>query len=439
MSGRRTVPSISPNDLRDHADDERIQRIWERIEHNVAGSADAAPRRARSVGVVLLAASLAAFCGGIGVGKLVWHEPSTATIPLVPPSDHATVDVWAAGSQARAYALPGGGEIVLRPGATVELERNDADALTLRLVQGEAHVDAVPRSTGFAVVAGDARLASGAGSVVVVRRGANHMDVEVKNGSVSISAPGGAEQQVPAGHVTEVPLHTVTTSVTPNPIRRDPKAPPTQPDHAAAPAETAVAVAAPATPDWRTHWDKGNSAEALKLLREQPGGIDAAINNAKSANELMTIAYVARDKKGGEPKAVVRALIQVVERFPKDHNAAIAAGDLHRLYEKAAKAGNANARLEADRWAVLAQKFERELIPPGARGTDAQLCSQFHTAHRDGRKDEAAKLAQEYLKQHPNGPCRDDAERIAKGEDLSSDDAAAAESQGDAKSPDKNR
>ncbi|MEJ7730679.1 MAG: hypothetical protein WKG00_15860 [Polyangiaceae bacterium] len=285
----------------------------------------------------------------------------------------------------------------------------------------------------MAVVAGEARLASAAGSRVLVSRGPSHMDVVVTSGTVSLESPGTQRRELAAGdRATEVPLHTVTSANAPNPARRDRSATPTQPEEHPA-VEAPVAVATPAVLDWRAQWLKGNDAEALRLLRDQPGGVAAAIVGAKSGSELMDISSVSQ--RGGDGGAAIRAAKQVIERFPSDPNAVIAANQLKRFYDKAAKNGDAAARAEADKWTALHKKLDSAAVAAGVRGIDAQLCNQFRDAWRGGRKDEAAKLAQEYVTKYPNGPCQEEADRISKGEDLPADEGAtpAPPASGDAK------
>src|SRR6185295_14708177 len=107
---RRSVPPIAPTDLRDHADEERIGRIWERIEHDLGG-VEPAQRRSSSLAVALLAAAAMAFGGGLLVGKLVWRESPSLAIPATLSPDRPALDVFAAGSQTRTFTLPGGGEL----------------------------------------------------------------------------------------------------------------------------------------------------------------------------------------------------------------------------------------------------------------------------------------------------------------------------------------
>jgi hypothetical protein len=433
MTARRSVPPIDPRDLRQLADGERVERIWERLEPSLVVAAPRRRAHRRDLALGLLAASLSAFGVGLVVGKAFYEAPAPVAVPAPVPTDVDRVEVFAAGTQPRAYALPGGGEVRLTPGATVELENGEGGALTLRLVQGEALVDAAPRSREVAVIAGDAHLASSAGSRVLVSRGPSHMDVVVSSGTVSLESPGSQRRELAAGdRATEVPLHTVTAN-TPNPTRRDRSATPPQPEEHPPVEAAPVVVAAPAVLDWRAHWLKGNDAEALRLLRDQPGGVDAAIGGAKSGSELMDISSVSQ--RGGDGGAAMRAAKQVIERFPGDPNAVIAASQLKRFYEKAARSGDPAARAEADKWTALHKKLDSAAMAAGVRGIDAQLCNQFRDAWRDGRKDEAAKLAQEYVTKYPNGICREEADRISKGEDLPADEGAtpAPPASGDAK------
>jgi len=376
---RRTLPPIAPTDLRDHADEDRIDRIWNRIEHDLNVTLPS-PRRSNSLAVMLVAAAFAAFGGGLLIGKL-WREPA-AMLPPTPSPDRPAPDILAAGSQPRTFALPGGGEITLRAGATVEVERSDGDALTLRLVQGETTVDADTRPAAFSMIVGDARLASKAGSALRVRRDANQMDVDVTSGSVSLTSPTVSRELKAGQRVDSVPLHAVTAVVAPNAPRHDKApAPSVSPVEGQPPGEPPpVAVAAP--PDWRAAWDHGDSAAALSLLRGQPGGIAGAIAAAKDANQLWDISYVARSK-GGDPGQATAALTKIVDTFPNDPSASLAAFKLGEIYEKAGQSTQAQ------------QYFNR------AKSTvsfaDDASCRQLRGERRSGNKDEVVRLVKEYL------------------------------------------
>lgn len=188
---RRGLPRIAPADLRDHATEERIARVWDRIEHDLAAREPSSSRRA-GVAAMLAAATLSAFAGGLWLGKTIWSDEQGAPPPTaVAPTDDvpSLVDVFAAGSRGRTFQLPGGGTISLTAGTTVEVEQAGGGALTLRLVQGEAWLDTVigTRTAALSIVAGEARLAAAAGSVLRVRHNVDDIDVNVADGSVKLT------------------------------------------------------------------------------------------------------------------------------------------------------------------------------------------------------------------------------------------------------------
>jgi len=64
---RRSLPRIGPADLRDHADDARVERVWQRLDAEL--TVPEAGRARRRAGLALaLAATLAAFVGGYSFG-----------------------------------------------------------------------------------------------------------------------------------------------------------------------------------------------------------------------------------------------------------------------------------------------------------------------------------------------------------------------------------
>ncbi len=394
---RRSVPKFAPNDLRDHAEPERIDRIWNRLEQNLGGLKDAPQRKSSGAWVTLLAATLSAFGIGIGVGKVLWKESAAPLPQAVASPDTATfVDVLAAGSQERTLPLPGGGHITLSPETTVELERAANGSLTLRLVRGEAEVDtaSLAKSPELAIVAGEASLSPSGPSHVRVRRNQDDLDVTVNNGSARLSSPAGSRELVRGDRVQSVPLRTdVATAPTgalkPRlvlPMIRRPNEPAIAP-------ETPEAAVVSAN-DWRGRLRENDYAGALDLLQKQPGGLNGAIAASKSATELMTISDIAR--KGGQQAAAISALTRVVDSFPSDPNAQVAAFVLGQMYEKAGQT-------------ALAQTFydkARSLSPEGALAEDA-LCKKIQAEHRAAHKDEAVRLGNEYLNKYPNGPCKE--------------------------------
>ncbi|WP_437634529.1 tetratricopeptide repeat protein [Sorangium sp. So ce854] len=405
---RRELPRIAPADLRDHATEERIARVWDRIEHDLQAREPASPRRAGAA--ALLAATLAAFAGGLWLGKSIWsEEPAAPALTAVAPTDDvpSLVDVFAAGTQGRTFQLPGGGSIALTPGTTVEVEqRADGGALTLRLVQGEASLDTVsgPRAAALSLVAGEARLAMASGSALRVRHNVDDIDVDVTDGSVKLTSPAGSRELGRGDAEEGVPIRERTAAVTsPEPRRSRAARLPRVSEPAASAEAPPVAAPQPPPPDWRARYNAGNVAEALQSLQQQSGGVDGAIASAKTARELMDLSDLLRTK-GGDRSAAMRAFARVVEGFPTDANAPIAAYKLGDMY---ASMGDQ---------ALAARYYEqaRSLSPEGNLAEDS-FCKRIRAEVVAGNKDEASAMAREYVAKYPDGRC-EDVQRLISGE-----------------------
>ncbi|WP_433932008.1 tol-pal system YbgF family protein [Sorangium cellulosum] len=406
---RRGLPRIAPADLRDHATDDRIARVWDRIEHDLHAREPASRRRAGTA-ALLAAATFAAFAGGLWLGKSIWSEaPGAPAATAVAPTDDvpSLVDVFAAGTQARTFPLPGGGTISLTPGTTVEVEqRADGGALTLRLVQGEASLDTVrgPRAAALSLVAGEARLAMASGSALRVRHNVDDIDVDVTDGSVKLTSPAGSRELGRGDAEEGVPIRERTTAVA-QPEPRRPRSTTAPLPRASEPvASVESPVAAPPPPDWRARYNAGNVAEALQSLQQQSGGVDGAIASAKTARELMDLSDLLR-AKGGDRAAAMRAFARVVEGFPTDANAPIAAYKLGDMYASMGEQ------------ALAARYYEqaRSLSPEGNLAEDS-FCKRIRAEVVAGHKDEASQMAREYVAKYPDGRC-EDVQQILSGED----------------------
>ncbi|MDI3290178.1 tetratricopeptide repeat protein [Polyangium sp. 15x6] len=435
---RRVVPPLRPQDLRDHADPARIDRVWERLEHDLPGRRE--PDRSRMTGTLLAvaAAAVAAFCTGLYVGTSTSKDGDPTEVRTIAAENNTSPSVLAAGTRQASYPLPGGGTLTLSPGATVEVERGEGEAVTLRLLRGEASMDTAgaPKASEIALVAESATLFARAGSVVFVRRNEADIDVRVASGSARVSWPAGSRELSGGDGLEAVPM--IALAEAPhdddptNPVRRQRRAIAPMPrdiDISSRPlalplplrAETeAVAITAP---DWRAKYNAGELAQALELLRQQPGGIEGAIASSRSAAELVVIGDVAR-AKGGDPSAALLALQRVVEHFPNDPYAEIAAYTLGGMYEKMGQADQAQ------------KYFERARSLKGVLAEDA-LCKQMRAEHRAGRKDEAQRMGTEYLNKYPDGRCKEDVERILSGEEPAQEEPQAAPDAGagDASAP----
>ncbi|MFO0759075.1 MAG: tetratricopeptide repeat protein [Byssovorax sp.] len=422
---RRSLPPISPTDLRDHADEARIARVWQRIEHDLTGFEAPAKRRSSLV-YFAVAAAFAAFGGGLFLGKVAFHDQGagTATLIQAPARDGLALDVLAAGTEPRTFALPGGGQLVLQPGSMVELERAEGGALTLKLLQGDASVDtaSAARSAGLSIVAGDARLNTQAGSVVSVSRGQDDMDVSVRDGSVNLTTPQGSQKLGRGDKVEALPIHGPTAALSPT---STPLAPARLASRPGRPKDRRASDRpANAGPEWLEQANAGHDAEALALLKQQPGGVEGAIQGARSAIELMAIRDIAL--KGGEQGAANSAYERVVESFPGDQNAPLAAYQLGASYQRAGQTDRAR------------KYFEQYLaLSPSGAFAEGALCSLISIASGGGNKGEALRRSKEYVARYPNGQCKA-VERDAEGTvDDEPPAASAAPSAPSAPPPDK--
>lgn len=395
---RQSVPRIQPEDLRDVASEERVDRIWTRLEQDLVAVRAAPPARASRVVVWAVAATFAAFGGGLLAGRAVWTPAQQSPSAVVAASDRTTLDVFAAGSQERTYTLPGGGRITLAPGSMIELEHAGSNDMRLRLLSGEASFNAAQGS--LAIVSGEALVATAPGSLVQVQKRDDNLDVRVATGSAQVTSPAGMRALQMGEQLDGVPTRTTTTSVNPHVVRVSPTTTTQRASRDDAPtAQVATA------PTWRDHYDAGRFAEALSLLNTQSGGVSAAVANAKTAAELMAISDVAR-YRGGDPQAAIRALQRVADEFGGSPNAPIAALGLAKYYETTGQAD-------------LAKKY-RDQATKGVLGEDA-ICDQMRAEHRAGNKTEASERASEYLRKYPNGRCKDDANRILSSGDADGD------------------
>src|SRR4051794_14720417 len=93
---RRSFPRIDPADLRDHADEARVERVWERVEHDLQARADrvgaqsfeaarASRARRTSFVYVAIAAAFGAFGAGLLLGKATWDKKTLAETPVAAP------------------------------------------------------------------------------------------------------------------------------------------------------------------------------------------------------------------------------------------------------------------------------------------------------------------------------------------------------------------
>ena len=425
---RRSVPNIDPNDLRDHASPERVDRIWSRLESDLESqglvghdgetlgaslrgestralrpssraffvlspNGGAAHRRLR-VWTVLAAAAV--FGGGLFVGRVVLRG-SVDKLASVGSTRDASIDVFAAGSQSRSFQLPNGGAILLEPESTVEVAEVGDSGMTLRLLRGSASIDNTRAAGGsVAIVAGEARLTAPAGGVMAVRRNERDMDVIVSAGTVELEAPGVHQRLSNGDRLHAVPISTPTAVLDPATHRALDGALPSshglrvaREGHVdRAPGEVAPEAASP--PSWYSKYRVGDDESALKLL-EQSGDIRSMILNAQSGAELAALSDLNSKRTGLWLLAARRA----VDEFPHDP----------KVVGLPMSLGNYFSQQGNDE---LAKKY---FALAGALFADDIDCRNLHSA--DPSSSETVEKARAYLAKYPSGTCRADAESLA--------------------------
>lgn len=409
------LPSIDPRDLRDPADDARVERIWSRVREGLPVPATVVSARKPTFArtAFMFAAAAGMFGAGIAIGKM--GEPEAEPSSVHATADSSMTDVFAAGSRPRSFALPGGGRITVEPGSMVEVVSISDVLVNLSLLRGAASVDAV--SIPIDVVAGEAIVTAPAGASVSLARRESDLDVLVAQGSAYVSSPAG-QQVVKGGHVlSRVPIvATLTSNEGPDPIAppvpveiadRDPHhATPSptgsaiDPSTSADPAPTSTATVA-ALPDAPATWltlAQGNKHKEALALMEKGAGLEATIQSAQSARELMYLWELAA--AANKANLQVRALRRVADEFGSDPSAYVAAMQLAQLYDSTDKSLAAKYREKAAQTKSLAE---------------VALCAQVRAMVEEGEDVDprrATLKASEYLQSYPMGSCAGDAKSL---------------------------
>jgi hypothetical protein len=392
---RRSFPRIDPSALRDHADEERVDRVWERLDQDLGARLEhrANARNLRTTFTYLaVAASFVAFVGGVAVGKSTGSSPRPQLVEniVAPPVEKSRVEVLAAGTQPRTFSLEGGGSLTLTPGATAEIERSGS-ALTVSLLQGQASIDARGRS-GLAVVAGAARITAAAGAVLSVTRGEAELAVKVDEGKASVSSAAGTQDLAKNEQATGVPIRAAVSSAQPDVSPRTGPGPRLRPQLGRPPV-----LKGAGQPEWMAKLAANDEEGAYQLLLK--AGVQPSIEGARTAAELMAIGDIMRhgDRNRG---AAVRAHQRVVESFLTDPYAHLAAHYLAEHYKALGDLGRVKQYVE------LGENL--------AKTADASFCNLID---QEQDKTKAAQRAMEYLGKYPNGQCRARIEKMLQPEE----------------------
>lgn len=400
------MPHFDRSVLRDHADPARIDRVWDRIERELALEIPAAPRPGWRVPQA--AAGVAAgFALGVGVAGWLWaHDDSRPVVMEPAPVESSTPDVLAAGTAPRTYPLPGGGVITLEPGTIVDTLRDERGHVSLRLVRGEATVTTRDRAAGaerLALFIGEAEV-DGAGQLRV-RHDGDTAFLRVLAGSASIRAPrrGSAAEERAAALVlgpdqeARVPVRVVTARVDEETPRR-PRSPSDDVDHdepvLVEDEPQPVLVSTP--PAWMVACDRSDYGAAVEALQQEGG----SVGQVKDPRYLLCLASGHRERN--DDLAAVAVLERVANGFGNDLNKMLATRELARIHERL---GN------RDKARVYAEELSR-MSSGGLLLTAEALCNKIEQAHQGGRAHDVLAYASRYRQQFPDGACTETIEKI---------------------------
>lgn len=151
---------------------------------------------------------------------------------------------------------------------------------------------------------------------------------------------------------------------------------------------TASMPPAAGPPEWQRLAQQGEYPAANRAI-DALGGFDAVLNQS-TAEQVMSLVDVVRAT--GQRARAIAALRRVVERFPGDPNAPLAAWTLANLLERSGDKVGAQKAFAA----------YRALSPKGDFAEDA-LARQVEAALEQSNLELAQKLADQYEKDFPNG------------------------------------
>jgi transmembrane sensor len=279
------------------------------------------------------------------------------------------------------------GELVLGDGSHVNLSANaeltelkggGAD-LTLALRRGSAHFEVVPRRSGKFRVVTDAVVVEVIGTAFTVERSERSVRVAVEHGVVRVTR-GEESATLGAGEARSFELTPpeekgAQTAETPE------DAPPDDLADAGAMAQRTTAGGK----EWRHLAREGDFEGAYRVLQRQKHTV------RDEPGDLMLEADIAR--MSGHPSEAIAPLRRLMNHYPKDPRASLAAFTLGRVLLE--EVGDPHG---------AAQAFEsaRRLQPKGPLDESA-LSRAVEAWSRAGEPGKARSLANEYYRLYPNG------------------------------------
>jgi TolA-binding protein len=330
-----------------------------------------APRRPVALGVTIASAAVI-----VAVAGIAWHELSLDGLSRRGLSPRTAARLTA-GADARfaldrPLPLADGSSIVLDgPAAILKTLRESGDEVVVQLEKGGAHFDVARRpSRIFRVQAGPVTVQV-IGTRFHVRRDGERTRISVDRGRVLASWWGGSRELgageqgtfPPEGIASEAPAIDTAETIPPRATAEQEPAP------APAPPPVVAAVA----------------------VRRAPPAAPARSAAAPTPEALFALADRARAT--GRPESAVARLREIVDRFPRDPHAPMAAFTEGRLCLES---------LHRPRQAAAAFERARALARGGPLAEDA-LARQVEALHAAGDAVAAHEQALRYRELYPQG------------------------------------
>jgi transmembrane sensor len=223
------------------------------------------------------------------------------------------------------------------------------------------------------------------GTRFTLARSPERLRVDVERGLVRVESDDAAPRLLGAGAFAVLSLTPVPS---PEPAEIDPIVASPSP-------ATSPPTRAPRRAPWRARADAGDPHGAYALLRTR---FPAEVRAVRDVDALFALADVAR--LSGHPEAAVQPLRRIVDEFPRNPRAAVAAFTLGLLHGDA---------LGHPAEAARAFEHARALgLPADLRESAAARRLAMWT--RANRAEEARAAACDYLAEHPDGPAHADAQ-----------------------------
>lgn len=285
--------------------------------------------------------------------------------------------------QPTAYPLADGSTIKMYPGSHLESEINTGDVVKLRLRSGRAEFSVVKNQFDLFRVRVGTVLIDVVGTQFVVEKTNRSIKVDVQEGIVKVHGGSLRKQHLLAGQSITIGHDGSELAVAQ--AQPEQKVNGTTQRRTEKTSKNVVSSKA----RWRLMAQKRNFREAYTSLGSS--GLSRETQRAVTAEDLFTLADVAR--LSGHPGQAVAPLEKLVNEFPHDNRAPLAAFTLGRLHLDIL--GNSDK-------AIFCFSQTISLGPPPSlkEHSYARLVEAFARSRKSGA---AKTAAHEYMRRYPNG------------------------------------